>query len=344
MKTCSQCQATYPEDVADCPTDGLPLLEVDAWPDGTMVKGGYRIVCRLSQDLVCVLYKAVHLKSNRICTLKVMSQDMSGYPGFVRLFRENARQQKKLHHPNVARVEKFDHTEYGIPFMVMEYVEGLSLRAVIDEHAPLPPLRVCAIARQVAAGLAASHARGIVQRDLTPESIFLIPDAGDERIKIVNLGIPTLQQALLGDRFGTSPETVIGTLQYLSPEQALGQFGDQLDGRSDLYALGVIMYQMLTRELPFQATCAADWIMSHISENPIPIRVVYADLAVPDLLTNLVLRCLEKNREARPASARDLVRELACVENEIQRAQQARLDSRRGRAYHKPPGWYFWKR
>src|SRR5208283_1286345 len=106
---------------------------------------------------------------------------------------------------------------------------------------------------------------------------------------------------------------------YLSPEQALGQLGSELDGRADIYTLGVVMYQMLTGELPFKATHASDWMMAHIQGAPTPIRVAHANLGIPDVLTDLVMQCLKKNRELRPASARQFIREIEHVETEIDR-------------------------
>ena len=343
MKTCSQCHATYPDDLGECPSDSTPLVELDAWPEGTVVDGKYRIVARLGQDVVCAVYKAFHIKSRQFRTLKVMSQHLASDRDFVKIFQLDAQQRKKLRHPNVARVVEIDECEDGRPFIVMEYVDGLSLRGVIDRYAPLPPLFACAIARQVAAGLAAAHALGIVHRDIKPEGIFLVKGAGRERVKLLGLGMPNLREALLGDRFRTSPDAVIGTFQYMSPEQALGQLGDELDGRSDLYSLGVIMYQMLTRELPFQATRAADWMIAHIQGTPISIRFAHADLAIPDVLTDLVMACLQKNREERPRSARDFIREIQRVEKEINRIEKDRRDALKTRGHRKSHGWKFWE-
>ena len=272
-----------------------------------------------------------------------MSWGLAGDPGFVKLFEQDALQRKKLQHANVSRVEGIGESEDGRPFIVMEYVAGQSLKKYIEQEAPFAPLRACAIAKQVAAGLEAAHALGMIHRDVKPESIYLLDGPGSEKIKLLGLGIAKLQEALLGDRFRTSPEAVIGTFQYLSPEQALGQLGKELDGRADLYSLGVVMYQMLTRELPFQATTPADWMMAHILETPTSIRVAHADLAIPDVLTALVMRCLKKNRELRPASARDFIREVERVEKEIDpnaKAAQAAPETPEPR---KSPGWKFWK-
>ena len=125
----------------------------------------------------------------------------------------------------------------------------------------------------------------MIHRDLKPESIFVLSGRGREKIKLLGFGNSQLKEVLVGNQFRTSPETVIGTFQYLSPEQALGRCGEEVDGRADLYSLGVILYEMLTRELPFRATQASDLMIAHIQGTPIPIRVAHADLAIPDILT-----------------------------------------------------------
>ncbi|MGA2986174.1 MAG: serine/threonine-protein kinase [Terriglobia bacterium] len=344
MKTCPHCHATHPDDLAVCPVDGTPLVEPAAWPEGTVIKGEYRILGKIGQDVVCTVYKALQLKSDQLCSLNVMSWGLACDPAFVKLFEQDALQRKKLRHPNVSRVEGIGEAEDGRPFIVMEYVAGQSLKKYIEQDAPFAPLRVCAIVKQVAAGLEAAHALGMVHRDVKPENIYLLDGPGSEKIKLLGLGISTLQEALLGDRFRTSPEAVIGTLQYLSPEQALGKMSDHLDGRADLYSLGVIMYQMLTGWLPFQATTPADWMMAHIQEVPTPIRVAHAKLAIPDALTDLVMRCLDKNRESRPASARDFIREVEQVEKEIDQTVIAGKAAPKTREPRKvSSGWKFWK-
>jgi serine/threonine-protein kinase len=343
MKTCPQCHATHPDELAVCPTDGTALEDPAAWPEGTVIEGQYRILARMGQDFICTVYKAVEQKSGQLYSLHVMSSGLGGDSAFVKLFEQDALQRKKLQHVNMARVEGIGESENGRPYIVMEYVAGQSLKKYIELQAPFAPLRVCALARQAAAALQAAHALGMIHRDVKPETIYLLDGAGPEKIKLLGLGISKLREALLGDRFRTSPEAVIGTFQYLSPEQALGQLGDQVDGRADLYSLGVVMYQMLTRELPFQATTSADWMMAHILGAPNPIRVAHADLAIPDVLTNLVMRCLKKNRESRPASARQFIREIELVEKEIDQSKGAGPAAPETPESRKSPGWKFWK-
>jgi serine/threonine-protein kinase len=184
----------------------------------------------------------------------------------------------------------------------------------------------------------------MVHRDIKPASIYLLDGLGDERVKLLGLGTSKLQEALLGNRFRSSPEAVIGTFEYLSPEQALGQLGNEIDGRVDIYSLGVVLYQMLTGHLPFNATTAADWMMAHIQGSPTPIRVAYADLAIPDVLIDLVAQCMNKNRDQRPAGARQLIRDLEFVEGEIQHGAKEKLTGPDPDADHKSSGWKFWKR
>jgi serine/threonine-protein kinase len=183
----------------------------------------------------------------------------------------------------------------------------------------------------------------MIHRDVKPESIYIMDGSAVAKIKLLGLGNAKLKEALLGDRFRTSPEAVIGTVQYLSPEQALGQLGDQLDGRTDLYSLGVVMYQMLTGELPFHAETAADWMLAHIQATPTPIRVTYAHIGIPDPLTGFVQRCMSKNRTQRPASAHEFIRELDFVEREIARIEKTKDNAPRTPHRHKTSGWKFWK-
>jgi hypothetical protein len=248
-----------------------------------------------------------------------MSGDLAADPDFVKRFEREAVLMSRLQHPNVVRVDDIDESEDGRPFIVMEFVEGQSLRQVIQQEGPLAPLRVCSIAKQAAAGLEAAHLLGMVHRDVKPENIVLVDTAEGEKAKVLDFGIAKLKEARLGDGLRTATGVIIGTPQYLSPEQAMGKRSEELDGRSDLYSLGLVMYQMLTRELPFQADSAAGWMLARVQEPPRPIRSARPDLAIPDALANLVMRCLEKDRELRPANARELIREIARAEEEIRR-------------------------
>lgn len=319
MKTCPNCHAIYPNHFAVCPRDAAPLVEAEGCSEGAAIRGKYRILSKVGQGGMGAVYKALHTKFDQLRALKVMSGDLAADPDFVKRFEREAVLMSRLQHPNVVRVDDIDESEDGRPFIVMEFVEGRSLRQVIQQEGPLAPLRVCSIAKQAAAGLEAAHLLGMVHRDVKPENIVLVDTTEGERAKVLDFGIAKLKEARLGDGLRTATGVIIGTPQYLSPEQAMGKRSEELDGRSDLYSLGLVMYQMLTRELPFQADSAAGWMLARIQEPPRPIRSARPDLAIPDALANLVMRCLEKDRDLRPATAQDLIREIERAEEEIRR-------------------------
>ncbi len=282
------------------------------------MRGRYRIVGKLGRGGMGAVYKALHTKFDQLRALKVMLGEWAANPESIQRFEREAVLMSKLQHPNVVRVDDIDETEDGRPFIVMEFLEGRSLRQAISEEGPFPPLRVCSIAKQAAAGLEAAHRLGMVHRDIKPDNLFLVNSPEGEKVKVLDFGIAKLKEARLGDAHLTATGVVIGTGQYLSPEQATGMRSEELDGRSDLYSLGLIMYQMLSRELPFHADTWEGWRTAHIKASPRPLLSVQPDLKIPEGLARLVMRCLEKQRDLRPANAQELIREIQQVEAEIQ--------------------------
>ena len=325
MKTCPACQSTYPNHFTVCPRDATPLVEIGVWSEGTVIRGKYRILGELGRGGMGTVYKALHVRFNELRALKVMSPQVASDLDFVKRFEREAVVTRKLQHPNAVRVDDIDEAEDGRPFIVMEYIEGRSLNKLIQEEGPLPVARVCSITKQVAAALDAAHQLGMVHRDIKPENIVLVaqgpssePAAFHEQAKVLDFGIAKLKEARLGDATLTATGVVIGTPQYMSPEQALGKRGDELDGRSDLYSLGIVMYQMLSGELPFKAETTVELLRAQAFEPPAPIRQVRPDLPMPEALAALVMRCLEKKPELRPASGKALI-------EEMERAQTACL-------------------
>jgi serine/threonine protein kinase len=320
MKRCPSCEATFPTDYTLCSRDGKPLVEVGEWAEGTLVHGKYRILAKVGQGGMASVYKAMHARFKEIRALKVISPELASDANFVRRFEQEAIITRRLQHPNAVRVDDIDEAEDGRPFIVMEYVEGRSLRDVIEQGAPLSVARVCSIVAQVAAALDAAHRLGLVHRDIKPANIALVgpgsmPDPSSDYVKVLDFGIAKLKEAHLADskvRHETMTGTgmVIGTPAYMSPEQARGLKGEQLDGRSDLYSLGVVAYQMLTGDLPLKADSTLELLMAHISTTPKPVQEVRPDLRIPAAVADVVMRCLEKNRELRPASGQALTEEI----------------------------------
>jgi len=321
MKHCPSCQAAYPSDYTHCPRDGSSLTTIGEWAEGRLVRGKYRILAKVGQGGMASVYKAVHVRFKETRALKVISRELASDANFVRRFEQEALITRKLQHPNAVRVEDIDEAEDGRPFIVMEFVEGSSLKDVIEQEAPMAVERVVSIVKQAASALEAAHTLGLVHRDVKPGNIALVPavdanGAAFEQVKILDFGIVKLKEARLQDgktqqlSYLTLTDTgvVIGTPAYMSPEQARGMKGDEVDGRSDTYSLGIVTYQMLTGELPLKAESTIEQLMAHLSTPPKPIRELRPD--IPNGLATVVMRCLEKNRELRPASGQALIAEI----------------------------------
>ncbi len=318
MKRCSICHATYPATFTHCPHDGSLLTEANEWTDGAVIRGKYRILGKLGQGGMATVYKALHVGFDEVRALKVIHPELASDPAFVKRFGQEAALTRKLHHFNAVRVEDIDQAEDGRPFMVMEYIEGESLQDVIRRQAPLPVPRVCRISKQVAAALEAAHQLGMIHRDIKPANILLAhaSSGGEEVAKVLDFGIAKIKEAhateagvtLTLTRTGTS----IGTPAYMSPEQAMGKTGAELDGRSDLYSVGVVMYEMLTGELPIKAESELQMLIGHINTPPQPVRVRRPE--VPAGVEAVVMRCLEKDPARRPASGAALIAQIEAAE------------------------------
>jgi len=319
MKRCPSCQSSLPTDYTHCPRDGSTLVAVAEWAEGAVIRGKYRILAKVGEGGMASVYKAMHTRFNEVRALKVISPELASDVNFVRRFEQEAIVTRKLQHTNAVRVDDIDEAEDGRPFIVMEFVEGRSLKEVIEREAPMSLPRVSAIVQQTAAALDAAHAVGLVHRDIKPGNIALAwandaTGARTEVVKVLDFGIAKLREARLDSKTRsvhltlTDTGMMIGTPAYMSPEQARGMRGDQLDGRSDFYSLGVVMYQMLSGDLPLKADSTLEQLMAHLNTSPRPIREVRPDIPVE--FESAVMRCLEKNRDYRPANGAALIREL----------------------------------
>jgi len=317
MKTCPTCQGNYPNNFAVCPQDGTPLVDAGAWTEGSVVRGKYEILAKIGQGGMGSVYKARHLAFDELRALKVMSPELLSDQLFVKRFKHEAVITRKLQHPHAVRVDDIDESEDGRPFIVMEFIEGRSLKKLIEDEGPLAVPRVCSIIKQVASALDAAHRLGMIHRDIKPDNIVLVETPEGEQAKVLDFGIAKMKEARLSETAGmtlTGTGVVIGTPQYMSPEQAMGKRGDELDGRSDLYSLGIVMYQMLTADLPFKANTTMEMLLAHMQKLPTPIRTLRPDLPIADSMVSLTMRLLEKDRDQRPANARALIQEIERVE------------------------------
>ena len=303
-KLCPQCGARYDAGVVFCPRDGS-ALGTPSRGDlvGQLIAGRYRVIEPLGQGAMGRVYLAEHVKMERRCAIKVMSPELVSDADAISRFNREATNASRIQHPNVATVYDFGESADGLVFLAMEFVPGEALSRICDREHALPAARAANIARQVADGLDAAHDLGIIHRDLKPDNI-MIAQAKDGRdiVKIVDFGIAKgTQQGAAGREALTRTGVVVGTLQYMSPEQ-LG--GDPIDGRSDLYALGCMLYEMLTGESAFAGSTIEARLQRRLTGEQLHPRGV--NPSVPVWLDALVAKALAREPGARFQTAADL--------------------------------------
>ena len=319
MKICDSCRATYPTEYSTCPKDGTSLRFSSELSPGTIVRGKYEIKEKIGTGGMASVYRAQHLAFNEVVAMKVVSSKLMEDEGFLKRFKTEAVVTRKLEHPNAVRVEDFDTLEDGRPFMAMEYVNGRNLRQLLIEKKVLPAPRAVSIARQASAALAAAHKLGITHRDIKPDNILLVenPD-GTDTVKVLDFGIAKIREGSTGFGAGYTPTQtglVVGTPQYLSPEQAMGKHGTDVDGRADLYSIGVVLYEMLTGQLPFHSDTTIGLLMHHIHTVPTPAHYLKPDLEIPPAISLVLMKILEKDPVKRFQTADELVTALSAPQN-----------------------------
>jgi serine/threonine protein kinase len=267
--------------------------------------GHYRVISELGRGGMGFVFRAEDSRLKRTVALKVMNQKIAATPHSRRRFMEEARAMAAVHHDNVVTIFEVGESE-GTPFMAMEMLRGNTLESLNKAKTQLNYEQIIDFSRQIARGLAAAHANKIVHRDIKPANIWI--EEGAERIKILDFGL-ALASTPVDHLSGRG--AVIGTPGYLSPEQARS---DSLDDRSDLYSLGVVLYELCCGQLPIRAKSVSEQLISILAHRPTPINEINPD--VPKPLCDMVHRLLRKEPRKRPASAAALVEELQRVEEE----------------------------
>jgi serine/threonine-protein kinase len=253
------------------------------------------------------VYLARNTEDGSTCAVKVLRDDLLLDLQVRERFMYEFRAASRVVHPAVARTYEVGETAAGEMFIVMEYVNGPPLRRLL-RTGRMSEIRVMLIGAAIAEGLAAAHASGVIHRDLKPENV-LVPrgENADSVVKLVDFGIARIVDA---PRI-TTTQHVLGTPQYISPEQAMG---GPIDNRSDIYSLGVILYEMIAGELPFDGENAESLLRKHIKSRPTPLSEILGTGAVSPDLERLVMRCLEKSPRSRPDSMEQVIAAFAALD------------------------------
>lgn len=262
---------------------------------GNMVLGKYVIESRLGEREHVFVYMANEPATGNKVAIKILDGPEYREPAMKQRFDAEATAAKRLESPHVVHV--FDHGDAGDGSLciAMEFLAGRTLAQLFHTDAPLAPARAVKIAGQICAALSEAHAAGIVHRDLTPPNVMVIPEDGDpDCVHVLDFGVAKLEGTV--DAGGK----VHGIPQYMSPEQLRGA---EVDGRTDVYSLAVIVFEALTGQLPFRARDAAGYTRKHLEETPPPMSMVNPRAKVPSALEAAVLQALSKDPAARPATA-----------------------------------------
>jgi serine/threonine-protein kinase len=303
---CPACNREPPDGSRFCPYCGGKFAQVPKRPAdpliGKVIDQKFEILERIGTGAMGSIYKARHRTLQKIVALKVLHRHLVAEEGHLHRFHREARAASRLNHPNAITILDFGQTEDGWSFIAMEYLSGKDLCRVLFEDGALPPQRVRRLTVQILAALDEAHAAGVVHRDLKPENIMIANLRSEsDFVKVLDFGIAKIRDTGGSNKdssFRTATGMVFGTPEYMSPEQIRGE---ELDGRSDLYALGVLMYQMLSGNLPFAGESILEVATAHLSLDPPPLAVARPDL--PPEVIQVVNRLLAKKRADRYASA-----------------------------------------
>jgi len=316
VRQCPKCGASYADPIAFCPNDGTPTVvpAAERGEDrdsllGVVIDGRYRLEERIGEGGMGVVYRAAHVVLKKPFAIKIMRGEQAHDPEVVQRFVQEARAASGIGHPNIVNINDFGSTADGAVYLAMEFLAGQTLAEAM-QSGPIAQDRALDIFVQIAGALEAAHERGIVHRDLKPENIFLKRElTHPDFVKVLDFGIAKVKNAAAKI---TRTGMVFGTPHYMSPEQAAGQ---PVDHRSDIYSLGVIMYQVLAGQLPFDAVSFMDLVTKHMYEPPLPLRQACpSDVSLPSALEAHVMRCLQKKPEDRPQTMRELQEALQQVQ------------------------------
>ena len=310
---CPACNTRYDEGGAFCSRDGTPLVKN---PDaartdlcGQILADRYRVVRLIGEGGMGQVYEAQHVNINKRFALKLLRPEIVSNAEAVARFRQEAWSASSIGHENIIEIEDFATLPSGAVYLAMEFLEGVALSERMRQDTPLSFAESLDVMLQVASGLAAAHDKSIVHRDMKPENVFLGQKYGRPLVKILDFGIAKVSGAE-GNKSLTRTGTIFGTPHYMSPEQALGK---TLDHRADIYSVGVIMYELFTGKVPFEAESFMGILTKHITTQPMPPRQAAPDKQIPEAIEAVILRALAKEAEDRYQSMAELAGDLGAI-------------------------------
>ena len=313
MMICSRCGNENGSDARFCnhcggtltgPPDDAKSGSAVKPPDpmlGRSIDGRYRIDSLIGAGGMGTVYRATRLLIGDEVAIKILHQDQADANSSER-FRREAQAAARLKHPNAVSIYDFGVSTDGLQYLVMEFVEGQSLREKLN-HGPLDFATAAEVTSQVCAALDEAHRRHIIHRDIKPDNILLYSSADGLRVKVLDFGIAKLRDDTAGHL--TQTGSVMGTPHYMSPEQCLGE---ELDPRADIYSVGIVLYEMLCGRVPFNSPVSTAVVVQHVSQAPPSLRSI--NPAVPEPAEKVVLHAIQKEPSARPVTAGALAQEL----------------------------------
>ena len=307
MKECQHCKNCFSDEVSICPNDGMPTMHTLSGEP--VLEGKYHLEKRLGQGGMGVVYCAKHAYLKTQHAIKVILPDLVGNdPQLVTRFRQEALAAAAIRHHNVVSVTDYGVAQGTMPFLVMEYVEGESLHDLLEREGKLSPEKALELITAICRGIGVAHKQGIVHRDLKPLNIMIVKDKSNlsEAVKILDFGLAKIKSGeLLGSFIQAQTTGLMGSPYYMAPEQ---WSDDDLDARSDIYSLGIMLFQMLAGDVPFKGSSIPAIMKKHLSDPP----PSFADfnLQISPQLELAVRRALEKDPEKRTPSVEVFIEDL----------------------------------
>ncbi len=310
MKECQNCKACFSDEVDTCPTDGMPTVHTISGEP--ILDGKYHLESRVGQGGMGVVYRARHAYLKTLHAVKIILPDLVGNdPELVTRFRQEALAAAAIRHLNVVQVTDYGVAQGTMPFLVMEFVEGESLHDLLARETRLKPEFAFELVSAMCSGIGAAHSQGIVHRDMKPLNIMLLKGNQklSEKVKILDFGLAKIKSGeLLGSFIQAQTTGLMGSPYYMAPEQ---WSDDELGPQSDIYSIGVMLYQMLAGDVPFKGSSIPAIMKKHLSDQPPPFSE--KGVVIEPALEQAVFHTLRKDPSKRTQTVEQLVEELAAA-------------------------------